>query len=541
MMPSPLVARSLDHVSDETARLEEIGWFEFLTALQSLIHASCCGAGMGGAMAARPKTDLPGFARLGYQAWRRTIGSASPMVPVATGTIVLPGVTVVEPEVAPVPEVDVVIVDGRIDRIMPASTQAIEGARVIEPLRGHFVSPALADMHIHNPPSNIFNLTPLFLLLYLRHGIVRLREAGDVDGTGTPATLALIESGAFPGLDLHYSYSFVTSDNARWPNSIPFDRVEQADGVVERLSHLGARWVKSYENLDSPRVRALIEAARRAGLGVMGHVPTKLAFEEALLPDAQHYFGVPLPTDLRRDHIVNRIVDWQRVTPTRIAEIVEACRRHALAMTPTLSSGSNILRLQDYQDERQAADVRILPDFYRDIVWHPAHGLPIFRKMSAEDFRRGREAAKRKLELTHALWRAGVPLRLGTDVQQPFAVPGVSLHQEIAAFERAGIPRPQAWKFASLDAARALGVEDAGPICAGMRADLLTSDASPLEPGWSTQRMSAVLACGHLMLAADLDAAIERQRERFAGAVSRLASRWLAQFAMARFAKRAVP
>ena len=75
----------------------------------------------------------------------------------------------------------------------------------------------------------------------------------------------------------------------------------------------------------------------------------------------------------------------------------------------------------------------------------------------------------------------------------------------------------------------------------GMRADLLTSYASPLEQRWSTQRMSAILACGHLMLAEDLDAAIERECERFTGAISRLTSRWLAQFAMARLAKRAVP
>jgi hypothetical protein len=78
-------------------------------------------------------------------------------------------------------------------------------------------------------------------------------------------------------------------------------------------------------------------------------------------------------------------------------------------------------------------------------------------------------------------------------------------------------------------------------IRTGMRADLLTSDASPLEPGWSTQRLLAVLARGHLMLANDLHAAIERQRARFTGAISGLTSRWLAQFAIARFAKRAMP
>ena len=191
--------------------------------------------------------------------------------------------------------------------------------------------------------------------------------------------------------------------------------------------------------------------------------------------------------------------------------------------------------------ERQAPDVKMLPGFYGDVIWHPVHGLPIFRNMGAADFQSGREAVKRKLELTNALWRAGVSLRLGTDVQQPFAVPGVSLHREMSAFEEAGVPRDEVWKLASLDAAGVLGVEDSGSIEPGMPADVLASSTSPFEPAWTPQRISAVVAGGNLMRASDLDSAIHREVGRFKGAVSRLTSRWLAQFAVARLAKRYVP
>ena len=378
-------------------------------------------------------------------------------------------------------------------------------------------------------------------MLYLRHGIVRVREAGDTDGTATPAALELIESGALPGIDMHYSYLFVQSGQARWPNSAHFDHPEQADAIVRSLQRLGARWVKSYENLDVARVRALIAAAQGAGLGVMGHVPVKLTFEQALLPDTQHYFGVPLPQDLRGPHVINRIVDWQGVTPARIAETVEFCQRNALAMTPTLSSGINLLRLKQYEAERQEPDVKLLPGFYGDVIWHPVHGLPIFRNVSETDFRNGGEAVKRKLELTHSLWRAGVPLRLGTDVQQPFAVPGVSLHREMSAFEDAGVPRAEVWKLASLNAAHTLGVEDSGSIKPGMRADVLASRISPFGAPWTAQQISAVVAGGKLMRTSDLDASIERELGRFKGTVSRLTSRWLAQFAVARLARRYVP
>jgi hypothetical protein len=56
--------------------------------------------------------------------------------------------------------------------------------------------------------------------------------------------------------------------------------------------------VKSYENLDVAMIRALVGAAARRGLGVLGHVPAQLRHEQAMLPDSQHFFGVAEPADL---------------------------------------------------------------------------------------------------------------------------------------------------------------------------------------------------------------------------------------------------
>lgn len=246
---------------------EEAGWSGYRTALQTLIHASCCGAGSGGGFAATPAGELPPFARIGYAAWRKSVKAAAPILPILSGPFVLPGVTIAEPLQTIRQNMDVHVANGRIEQIVPAGALATGSASVIEDVRGHFVCPALVDMHIHNPPSNVFDLTPLFLLLYLRHGIVRMREAGDVDGTGSPAALALIESGALPGIDMHYCYSFVQTGQARWPNSVHFDHPGQAEAIVQGLQRLGARWVKSYENLDAARVHAVVAAAQRAGLG----------------------------------------------------------------------------------------------------------------------------------------------------------------------------------------------------------------------------------------------------------------------------------
>ena len=111
----------------------------------------------------------------------------------------------------------------------------------------------------------------------------------------------------------------------------------------------------------------------------------------------------------------------------------------------------------------------------------------------------------------------------------------------MSAFEEAGISRAEVWKLASVDAARALGVDDSGSMKPGIRADILVSRTSPFEAAWTPQQISAVVAGGNLMRASDLDASIDKELGRFKGAVSRLTSRWLAQFEVSRLAKRYVP
>lgn len=538
-MSYPFIApKPFLNLADDDAE-DSPDWAEFRSAVHRLVHASCCGNGTSGTLAAAPmaKVKHHRFARLGYAGWSAGIGSSSPRLPVRSDDYLLPDVTIVEPDKPPRDHVDLHIANGTIAGITPTGEGGDRRSFVVERVRGHTVSPALTDMHTHLPPQNALNFTPLFLLLHLRHGVVRNRDAGDIDGSATPAALQLILSGALPGPDIRYAYYFVTSDRARWSNSLAYDHPDQAPQIIAQLQRLQATWVKTYENLDVPRLRALTDAAERAGLGVMGHVPTRLSIEEAAIPDSQHLWGIAPPSSLRRDHILNRAIDWQAVTPARLDAVTEACLRQKLSLTPTLSSHAGLLRLANYEAECQRDDVRLMPRLYREVIWHPVHGLPSYRGISADDFDRARRALDLKLVLTRKLAEAGVPLRLGSDVQQPFVVPGASIHKEIELFEQAGISRATAWSWASRGAAQTLGVADSGTIEIGAAADLLTSAASPLISGWQPLQVSSVMVGGKLVLAEDLDAAIDGELERFEGVFGRYMAKWLVQFTLGRLTK----
>jgi len=520
----------------------DASFHEFERAVMSLVHGGCCATPSLSVMRRQPAPPLrenTKFRRLGRNAWIDTISPRDPILPTIRGAFVLPDVTVAHADRPDEQHVDVVVSQANIDRITPTGiANTPPGATVFEHARGSFVSSALIDMHVHMPPANLLRLTDIFLLQTLRHGITVVREAGDPDGTSTPAALACVASGALPGPEIHYSYGFVNAPPARWSNSFAYADPAQAPGIVKRLQSLGATWAKSYENLDVPRIEALKQAAREAGVGVLGHVPYGLGHEEALLPDSQHLMGVAPPSSIRRDHIFDRIYDWDAVDRRRTDLVRRACIEHQLAMTPTLNAVTGVLDLDRYQEACREPTARALPSCYSVVVWNPDKGMPAYRNLIREDFDRCRRAVDRKHEFVSRLHQDGVTVLLGTDTQQPFVAPGIALHREFDAFDQAGIPRRDSFRMATATAATALGLTKVGTVAEGGRAELIVSRTDPRQSSWTVQRdLVATIARGALVTAADLDQAIRKELARFENKFSEFTSRLLAQLNMHQLAK----
>ena len=515
---------------------------EFERAVMGLVHGGCCATPNLSATRRQPAPPMredSKFRRLGRGAWTDTLSPRDPILPTVRGAFVLPDVTVAHTDQPDETHVDVLVSQANIDRITPTgAADRPAGAAVFEPARGAIVSSALIDMHVHMPPANLLRLTDIFLLQTLRHGITVVREAGDPDGTSTPAALACVASGALPGPDIRYSYGFVNAPPARWSNSFAYDDPAQARGIIERLRWLGATWAKSYENLDVPRIEALKQAAREAGIGVLGHVPYGLGHEEALLPDSQHLMGVAPPASVRRDHIFDRIYDWDSVDQQRTDVVRRACVDHQLAMTPTLNAVTGVLDLDRYQEACREPSARALPSFYSAVVWNPDKGMPAYRNLTNDDFDRCRRAVERKHEFVSRLHQDGVTVLLGTDTQQPFVSPGVALHRELEAFDQAGISRRESFRMATATAATALGLTKVGTVVEGGRPELIVSRTDPRQSSWSVQRdLVATIARGTLVTAADLDNAIRKELARFENKFSEFTSRLLAQLNMHQLAK----
>ena len=96
-----------------------------------------------------------------------------------------------------------------------------------------------------------------------------------------------------------------------------------------------------------------------------------------------------------------------------------------------------------------------------------------------------------------------MPILAGTDEQNPYCMPGFSLHDELARLVAAGLTPLAALQSATLNPARFLHATDSlGTVSVGKVADLLLLDGDPLADIHNVSRIAAVVVNGRLIDAA---------------------------------------
>jgi imidazolonepropionase-like amidohydrolase len=101
---------------------------------------------------------------------------------------------------------------------------------------------------------------------------------------------------------------------------------------------------------------------------------------------------------------------------------------------------------------------------------------------TSEDYTRWRAAYAKLGQVLRLLARAGAPLMIGTDVTNPWVIPGESFHQEMELLVEAGFTPNEVLRMATMNAAEALSLgTEIGQLRAGFQADLVLLRSNPLE------------------------------------------------------------
>lgn len=457
-------------------------------------------------------------------------GAAAQALPSA---IVILRVNVIDGTGAPVqPDRAVVLAQGRIAAVGSPDRIAIpHGARIVDAAGGYLI-PGLWDLHVHVLRRG---REQSYFPLLVAQGVTGVRDmGGDYRFDTLRRWRAQIASGALIAPQFVAAGPFVDGPYPALPSlSRVVADAAQARATVRELQRAGADFIKVYNRVPRDAYFALADEAQRAGIAFAGHVPFSVSAREAARSgqtSIEHLFNVAFACSSREGELMQAKAE-------ALAADESATRRRLLR--------AYLLGVLDSFDAQRCQ--ALFQTFVRHRTWQvptlvqrrafsgiampqvPADQLAFVPRsqraawLATQDARlQTRDAVDRDIErrnwerdraLIAPMNATGVRLLAGTDAGDPYAVPGFSLHEELAALVEAGLSPMKALQSATRNAAEFLDrAGEFGTIRPGLRADLVLLRANPLSDIRNTRQIEAVAIGGRWLARTDLDALLRQAR-----------------------------
>jgi imidazolonepropionase-like amidohydrolase len=384
----------------------------------------------------------------------------------------------------------------------------LTAARVIDLSDDHYVLPGFFDLHAHYA-IDLFGRGRVdertaYPVLFLANGVTSTFPAGEMNPVEMRDLRMRIDRGDAVGPRIFNSGPYFGTARPGWDRDMTASEIQDE---VDYWVSQGARGFKA-KGIQAYQLQALIERAHMHGMTVTGHLGS--GFRNTVNPrDAilmgidrvEHFLGGDAMPAERSAYASLENLDPH--TP-EFAAIADLYIRHNVFFDATLSAygyyGERDPQVFTYfTDER-----RFLTSYMREII---ANRAP--RRVN-EQFEKI-YWVKRKAVKAFYDAGGGHLITLGTDHPswgEFFS--GFSVHRELLSFALAGIPEADVIKFATTNAARALGVGDQlGTIEVGKLADLVVVQGNPLDDIRNTRNVRWVIKVGRVYDPKELLEAVE--------------------------------
>jgi len=416
----------------------------------------------------------------------------------------------------PIAIVDVTVISVDDGKLLPGQTVVIRGSRIVAvgsasataiPAdarringRNRYLSPGLADMHVHFSRAPVpgkeiefgtldhRERNTLYAFLYIANGVTTVRNLW-----GSPQSDQLtadIKAGRLPGPTIYSTGPVTDGDPPTWKEARTVTNAAEAETAVRSDKANGYVAIKVYDNLTPPQYGAIVDAAKAQNFPVVGHVPLAVPLEDVInarQKSIEHsgsfLSDISTAPWAEAAKMPGKALYVAGIDPGKLARFSRALQQADIWVCPTIA-----VNQMEWPEGRIGAGMQYVP---------PRYFAKLRAAYAGADYPEAAVEIAYGLKLVQGLHAAGVRLLPGTDASRPNVVPGFSLHNELRYFVDAGMTAQEALEAATSGPAIFLGLEkEFGTIEVGKRADLMLLDANPLEDIGNLRRQAGVIVRG---------------------------------------------
>ena len=422
--------------------------------------------------------------------------SCAPMDPApapdADPTTAFVGVNVIPMDSERVLDDQTVLVAGdRIVAVGPSGEVAVpDGATVVEG-GGRYLMPGLAEMHGHVPrPDAPRQLTEDVLFLFVANGVTTVRGMQGADGQLD--LRADVESGRVAGPNLYLAGPGFSGNSVSSP--------EEAVQRVRDQAAEGWHLLKVQGGLDVATFDAMAETAREVGIRFGGHVPADVGIAHAIDAGQETFEHL----DGYEAYVVG---DDGVVDEDRLDDIIGRTIEAGAWAVPTMALWEALRGTLPLETVQGYEESRYMPP---DMVAQWSGRVESVRSGDAFDADAAERQIASRMRILEALHASGTRILLGTDAPQVFSVPGFSVHREMERMIAAGMSPYEVIASGTRSVGEYFANEDDfGTIAEGQRADLVLTDANPLDDLGAIRGPDGVMVAGRWYPGAEIDARLK--------------------------------